>query len=98
MPDPNDHFLARSFQALQENVHRAGPAASAGYTLIGAIGVVGPTRMNYARIIPMVDYTSKVVGRLLGRRDGKGGDASHAGESPPGDERGDRLGEEGRPS
>jgi heat-inducible transcriptional repressor len=37
--------------------------------VIGAIGVVGPTRMNYARIIPMVDYTSKVVGRLLGRRD-----------------------------
>ena len=41
MPDPNDHFLARSFQALQENVRRAGPAASAGYTLIGAIGVLG---------------------------------------------------------
>lgn len=37
--------------------------------VVGAIGVVGPTRMNYARIIPMVDYTSKVVGRLLGRRD-----------------------------
>lgn len=33
--------------------------------IIGAIGVVGPTRMNYARIIPMVDYTAKVVGRLL---------------------------------
>lgn len=34
--------------------------------IVGAIGVVGPTRMNYARIIPMVDYTSKVIGRLLG--------------------------------
>lgn len=33
--------------------------------LVGAIGVLGPTRMNYARIIPMVDYTSRVVGRLL---------------------------------
>jgi len=33
--------------------------------IIGAIGVVGPTRMNYARIIPMVDYTSKVVGKLM---------------------------------
>ncbi len=32
---------------------------------IGALGVIGPTRMNYARIIPMVDYTAKVVGRLL---------------------------------
>ncbi len=30
------------------------------------IGVIGPTRLNYARIIPMVDYTSKVVSKLLG--------------------------------
>lgn len=34
--------------------------------IIGAIGVIGPTRINYARIIPMVDYTSKVIGRLIG--------------------------------
>ena len=34
--------------------------------LVGAIGVIGPTRMNYARIIPMVDYTAKLVGRLIG--------------------------------
>jgi heat-inducible transcriptional repressor len=34
--------------------------------VVGAIGVVGPMRMNYARIIPMVDYTAKLVGRLLG--------------------------------
>lgn len=34
--------------------------------IIGAIGVIGPTRINYARIIPMVDYTAKVVGRLIG--------------------------------
>ncbi len=33
--------------------------------IIGAVGVIGPTRINYARIIPMVDYTAKVVGRLL---------------------------------
>ena len=33
--------------------------------IIGTIGVVGPTRMNYGRIIPMVDYTAKVVGELL---------------------------------
>jgi heat-inducible transcriptional repressor len=33
--------------------------------VVGAIGVVGPTRLNYARIIPMVDYTAKVIGRLL---------------------------------
>jgi heat-inducible transcriptional repressor len=34
--------------------------------ILGAIGVIGPTRINYARIIPMVDYTAKVVGRLMG--------------------------------
>ena len=34
--------------------------------IVGAIGVIGPTRMNYARIIPMVDYTARVVSRLLG--------------------------------
>ncbi|MBV8567097.1 MAG: heat-inducible transcriptional repressor HrcA [Methylobacteriaceae bacterium] len=32
--------------------------------IIGAIGVIGPTRLNYARIVPMVDYTAKVVSRL----------------------------------
>jgi heat-inducible transcriptional repressor len=34
--------------------------------IVGAIGVIGPTRMNYTRIIPMVDYTAKVIGRLIG--------------------------------
>lgn len=34
--------------------------------IVGAIGVIGPARLNYARIIPMVDYTAKVVGRLIG--------------------------------
>ena len=33
--------------------------------IIGALGVIGPTRLNYARVIPMVDYTARVVGRLL---------------------------------
>ncbi len=34
--------------------------------IIGAIGVVGPTRLNYAKIVPLVDYTSKIIGRILG--------------------------------
>jgi heat-inducible transcriptional repressor len=34
--------------------------------ILGAIGVVGPTRMNYGKIIPLVDYTAKLVGQLLG--------------------------------
>lgn len=33
--------------------------------IIGAIGVIGPTRLNYKRIIPLVDYTSRVMSRLL---------------------------------
>ena len=33
--------------------------------MVGVLGVIGPTRLNYARIIPMVDYTAKLVGRLL---------------------------------
>tara|TARA_Y100000739_G_scaffold132273_1_gene114010 strand:- start:12 stop:599 length:588 start_codon:yes stop_codon:yes gene_type:complete len=33
--------------------------------IIGAIGVVGPTRLNYAKIVPLVDYTSKIVGKVL---------------------------------
>ncbi len=34
--------------------------------IVGAIGVIGPTRLNYARIVPMVDFTAKVIGRLIG--------------------------------
>lgn len=34
--------------------------------IVGAIGVIGPTRINYARIIPLVDYTAKVIGRMIG--------------------------------
>jgi heat-inducible transcriptional repressor len=33
--------------------------------VVGVLGVIGPTRLNYARIIPMVDYTAKLVGRLI---------------------------------
>jgi heat-inducible transcriptional repressor len=42
------------------------PYRSAQNQIIGAIGVIGPTRLNYGRVIPIVDYTSKVMGRLLG--------------------------------
>jgi len=33
--------------------------------IIGAIGVVGPTRLNYAKIVPLVDFTSKIIGKVL---------------------------------
>ena len=42
------------------------PFAAQGEKIVGAIGVIGPARLNYARIIPMVDFTAKVIGRLLG--------------------------------
>src|SRR5215471_9981287 len=34
--------------------------------IVGVIGVIGPTRLNYARIIPMVDYTARIVSKMLG--------------------------------
>jgi heat-inducible transcriptional repressor len=42
------------------------PYMNAERRVLGALGVIGPTRLNYARVIPMVDYTAQVVGRLLG--------------------------------
>jgi heat-inducible transcriptional repressor len=42
------------------------PYSNSREQVVGAIGVIGPTRINYARIIPMVDYTAKVIGRILG--------------------------------
>lgn len=39
--------------------------------IIGAIGVIGPTRLNYGRIVPIVDYTAQLVGRMVSGR-GKG--------------------------
>ncbi|MEM1400710.1 MAG: heat-inducible transcriptional repressor HrcA [Pseudomonadota bacterium] len=41
------------------------PFKDAQKRIVGAIGVIGPTRLNYARIIPMVDYTARLVGRLI---------------------------------
>jgi heat-inducible transcriptional repressor len=43
----------------------AAPYADAKGKVVGVIGVIGPTRLNYARIVPIVDYTARVVGRLL---------------------------------
>jgi len=42
------------------------PYTNSQQRIVGAVGVVGPTRIDYARIIPMVDYTAKVIGRILG--------------------------------
>ena len=42
------------------------PYKDAAEKIIGAIGVIGPTRLSYDRVIPMVDYTSQLVSRLVG--------------------------------
>ena len=43
----------------------AAPYMSGKQKVLGAIGVIGPARLNYARVIPLVDYTAKVLGRLI---------------------------------
>jgi heat-inducible transcriptional repressor len=48
------------------------PYINAERKIVGALGVIGPTRLNYARVIPMVDYTAQVVGRLVGDPSRKG--------------------------
>jgi heat-inducible transcriptional repressor len=43
----------------------AAPYMTGRQKVMGAIGVIGPARLNYARVIPLVDYTARVLGRLL---------------------------------
>ena len=42
------------------------PARNAADRIVGAIGVIGPTRINYGRIIPVINYTARVIGNLMG--------------------------------
>jgi heat-inducible transcriptional repressor len=44
------------------------PYHNSRHEIVGAIGVIGPARMNYGKIIPLVDYTAKLVGELIGQR------------------------------
>ncbi|UWQ21999.1 heat-inducible transcriptional repressor HrcA [Jannaschia sp. W003] len=41
------------------------PYMDADRRIVGAVGVIGPTRLNYGRIVPIVDYTAQLVGRML---------------------------------
>lgn len=47
------------------------PYMDADRRIIGAVGVIGPTRLNYGRVVPIVNYTAQLVGRLVSQR-GKG--------------------------
>lgn len=44
------------------------PYMNADRRIIGAVGVIGPTRLNYGRIVPIVDYTAQLVGKLISDR------------------------------
>ncbi len=44
------------------------PYMNADRKIIGAVGVIGPTRLNYGRIVPIVDYTAQLIGKLLSDR------------------------------
>ena len=44
------------------------PYMNADRKIIGAVGVIGPTRLNYGRIVPIVDYTAQLVGKLIADR------------------------------
>ncbi|HEY2709673.1 MAG TPA: heat-inducible transcriptional repressor HrcA [Caulobacteraceae bacterium] len=43
----------------------AAPYMSGRQKVLGAIGVIGPARLNYARVIPLVDYTARTLGRIM---------------------------------
>ena len=43
----------------------AAPYMTGSQKVVGAIGVIGPARLNYARIIPLVDYTARVLGQVM---------------------------------
>lgn len=44
------------------------PYMNADRKIVGAVGIIGPTRLNYGRIVPIVDFTAQLVGRALSRR------------------------------
>lgn len=44
------------------------PYMNADRKIVGAVGVIGPTRLNYGRIVPIVDYTAQLVGKLMSER------------------------------
>lgn len=46
----------------------AAPFRDPSQRIVGVLGVIGPTRLNYARIVPMVDYTAKVIARMMQTR------------------------------
>jgi heat-inducible transcriptional repressor len=44
------------------------PYKDANDKVVGVLGVIGPTRLNYARIVPVVDYTAQVISAMMARK------------------------------
>jgi heat-inducible transcriptional repressor len=67
-----DAHSARIFIGAENNLFSlsgssviAAPYREAGGKVVGVVGVIGPTRLNYARIVPMVDFTAQALSRLM---------------------------------
>ena len=43
----------------------AAPFRDGQQRIVGVLGIIGPTRLNYARVVPMVDYTAQVISGLV---------------------------------
>jgi heat-inducible transcriptional repressor len=60
--------VENEFNEMRECSVVAAPYSRENFTL-GTLGVIGPTRMDYSSIIPIVDYTARILGKILERMD-----------------------------
>jgi heat-inducible transcriptional repressor len=54
--------------SLSESSLVLSPYTNSKSKIIGAVGVIGPTRLNYGRIVPIVDYTAQLIGKMISER------------------------------
>ena len=58
-------FGATSVASLSGSSVIAAPYRGPGGRVVGVVGVIGPTRLNYARVVPMVDFTAQTLTKLM---------------------------------
>ena len=56
------------FRAINFEIERQAIELNSDNKIIGAVGVIGPTRLNYGRIVPIVDYTAQLIGKMISDR------------------------------
>ncbi len=69
MSGQRDHFLAKSLESLQENIRRSGPAATASYTLVGAVlllGGIGYLLDQWLMTLPWFLLGGLLLGMVIG--------------------------------